>query len=181
MKNKLLIVAILCILALSLDAQTPNKDQKIEIALSAAPASVAEGATVMEWDSRKILRQGSNEYICFPKMPGGQSYPMCFDEQFLKWFEAILSGEKPPPASKVSIGYFLQGVPPMSNEDPFATPEETANHVIAPGDPHIVVLFPDQSVLKGLPTNPKQGGPWVMFKDTPYIHLMIPAPSPVSK
>lgn len=44
MKNKLLIVAILCILALSLDAQTPNKDQKIEIALSAAPASVAEGA-----------------------------------------------------------------------------------------------------------------------------------------
>ena len=69
----------------------------------------------------------------------------------------------------------------MSNEDPFATPEETANHIIAPGDPHIVVLFPDQSVLKGLPTNPKQGGPWVMFKDTPYIHLMIPAPSPVSK
>jgi hypothetical protein len=59
MRNKLLIVVILCILALSLEAQTPNKDQKIEIALSAAPASVAEGATVMEWDSRKILRQGS--------------------------------------------------------------------------------------------------------------------------
>ena len=58
MKNKLLIVAILCIRGLSLEAQIPNEDQKIEIALSAAPASVAECATVMEWDSRKILRQG---------------------------------------------------------------------------------------------------------------------------
>jgi hypothetical protein len=63
MKNKLLIIAILCILTLSLDAQTPNKDQKIEIALSAAPASVAEGETVMEWDSRKILHQETANHV----------------------------------------------------------------------------------------------------------------------
>ena len=28
--------------------------------------------------------------------------------------------------------------------------------------------------LAGLPTHPKQGGPWVMWRDTPYAHIMVP-------
>ena len=181
MRNTLVIAVILCVRALSVDAQTLSEDQRIKLALSAGPASVTEGATIMEWESRKVLRQGSNGYTCFPTLPGGQPYPMCVDEQWLKWLEALVSGEKPPVPSKVAIGYWLQGAPPMSNENPFATPEETAKHVIAPGEPHIAILFPDPDVLKGLPTQPEQGGPWVMFNNTPYVHLMVPAPRPVAK
>jgi hypothetical protein len=34
---------------------------------------------------------------------------------------------------------------------------------------------PDGSMLEGVSTDPKNGGPWVMWRDTPYAHLMIPA------
>ena len=31
-----------------------------------------------------------------------------------------------------------------------------------------------QRQLDSLPTDPKNGGPWVMFKGTPYAHIMVP-------
>jgi len=177
MKIHLLLFTAICFIALSASAQTLTDEQKIEFALSAAPASVAENATVMEWDSRKVLREGSNGYYCFPSIMG-QPYSMCINDEWVQFMEAMLSGKEPPKPKKMAIGYWLQGVPPMSNEHPFATPEETRNHVIAPGDPHLAILFPDPSILEGYPDNPAQGGPWVMFKNTPFVHLMVPAPAP---
>jgi hypothetical protein len=29
-------------------------------------------------------------------------------------------------------------------------------------------------MLDAFPTDPKSGGPWVMWKGTPYAHLMVP-------
>lgn len=182
MKKALLIFkatcfAAVCFIAISTDAQTLTQDEKIKLALTAAPASVAEGAEVREWGSQEILREGTNGYCCFPTM-GPQPYPMCITEDWINFINAMLSGEEPPKPRKMSIGYWLQGAPAMSNENPFATPEETANHVIAPGDPHLAIIFADPAMLDGYPDSPEQGGPWVMFKDTPYVHLMIPAPAP---
>jgi hypothetical protein len=178
MKPTLLLISIICLLAATSEAQTLSKAEKIERALSAAPASVAEHATVMEWESRTVLKEGSSDYICFPTI-GGAPYPMCIEQEWLGFIEAMLSGaEKPPTPNRMAIGYWLQGAPAMSNETPFATPEEAANHVIAPGDPHLAILFPDEAMLEGYPDNPEQGGPWVMYKNTPYVHLMVPAPSP---
>jgi hypothetical protein len=37
-----------------------------------------------------------------------------------------------------------------------------------------MMVFPDSKTLDGLPTDPNAGGPWVMWKGTPYAHLMIP-------
>lgn len=177
MKPALFFVAIFCAMAVSSKAQTERDAQKIERALSSAPASVAEHATVMEWDSRRVLREGTNGYICFPSVHG-MPFPMCVDQEWLDFIEAMMNREQPPIPGKVAIGYWLQGVPPMSNENPFATPEEAADHVIAPGDPHLAILFPDRAMFEGYPDTPAQGGPWVMFKDTPYMHLMVPAPAP---
>jgi hypothetical protein len=44
--------------------------------------------------------------------------------------------------------------------------------VIAP--PHLMVLFPDPKLLEAYSTDPGSGGPWVMWKGTPYAHLMVP-------
>jgi hypothetical protein len=37
-----------------------------------------------------------------------------------------------------------------------------------------MVLFPDPKILDSYPTDPKMGGPSVMWKGTPYAHLMVP-------
>ena len=37
-----------------------------------------------------------------------------------------------------------------------------------------MVLYADPKALDAYPTDPKSGGPWVMWKGTPYAHLMVP-------
>jgi hypothetical protein len=37
-----------------------------------------------------------------------------------------------------------------------------------------MMVISDQALLESLPTDPKNGGPWVMWKGTPYAHVMIP-------
>jgi hypothetical protein len=40
--------------------------------------------------------------------------------------------------------------------------------------PHIMVVFSDHAMLEGISTDPNNGGPFVMWKGTPYAHVMIP-------
>jgi len=78
-----------------------------------------------------------------------------------------------PKISAVGIGYMLQGDTGASNTDPYATkPSPTNQWVVAPA--HIMVLTPDVKQLDALPTEPNNGGPWVMWKGTPYAHIMVP-------
>jgi hypothetical protein len=37
-----------------------------------------------------------------------------------------------------------------------------------------MVLYQDLKMLDSFPTDPMNGGPWVMWKGTPYAHLMVP-------
>jgi hypothetical protein len=37
-----------------------------------------------------------------------------------------------------------------------------------------MVLPTDRSQLDAFPTDPNTGGPWVMWKDTKYAHIMVP-------
>jgi hypothetical protein len=67
----------------------------------------------------------------------------------------------------------LKGDRGASNTDPYATTATADNHWIHSG-PHLMVLVPDTSTLEGLSTEPNNGGPWVMWKGTPYAHVMVP-------
>ena len=174
MSRSLTAVTMTVLLPWSALAGAQTQEEQIKRALSAAPASVGAKATVIEWEGRRVLRKGSNAYTCF--ISAGT--PMCVDEPWLRLYEALLKGEAPPPVQKIAIGYFFQGVPRGSNEHPFATPEETATHTIADGAPHAAILVPDRALLESLPTDPAQGGPWVMWKNTPYAHIMVPATRP---
>ncbi len=42
---------------------------------------------------------------------------------------------------------------------------------------HLMMLVPDRSDLEGVSTDHLNGGPWVMWPETPYAHLMIPVDS----
>jgi len=156
--------------------------QKIADAMSAAPSGISKGATIMDWPDTpngkpRQLRAGTNGWVCYPAMPemhpgiSGDD-PMCLDKSWQAWVEAYMS-KTPPKLSSSGIAYMLKGDAGASNTDPFAmTPSPTNQWVTSPS--HTMVLYPDTKMLDGFPTDPKNGGPWVMWKGTPYAHLMVP-------
>ncbi|NIP78509.1 MAG: hypothetical protein GWM90_04630 [Gemmatimonadetes bacterium] len=162
----LLLAALLPALAA---AQT--RDQMVAEALSAAPATVAVHATVMDWE-QNVLREGTNGWTCFPSPPSIGNAPMCFDEPWLEWAHAWMN-QQPVAVDRVGVSYMLQGDDGSSNTDPFAEGPTADNHWVVEG-PHIMVIVPDVAALEGLPTDPSAGGPYVMWKGTPYAHVMIP-------
>lgn len=147
----------------------------IASALSAAPKSVTAGATIVDHDGR-VLRKGTTDWVCMPDLPDvPNDTPMCLDAP---WRETIDAWQKKrmPTVTKVGFGYMLQGDMPVSNVDPYATVGTATNSWIQSGDPHVMLLIPDLKLLDGLSTDPKSGGPFVMWKGTPYAHIMVPAP-----
>lgn len=162
-------------------AQTDIKQKKIEEAMSAAPPSISTNATILDYSSEPggepiVLRKGTNGWTCFPDnphMPGKN--PMCVDSQLIELFTAIKE-KRDPSITRTGFGYFLQGGAPRSNANPWDTGPTPDNEWMEMQVPHIVVVSPDKAILEGLPTKSDNGGPWVMWSGTPYVHIMIPVP-----
>jgi hypothetical protein len=170
----LLLCTALLALPATLAAQTTNAE-KIASAVSSAPASVAHYATVVDWD-QTMLREGTNGWTCLPDMPDTSGNdPMCLDAPWMDWADAWMN-KKQPSYSQMGFGYMLTGDSPASNTDPYASGPTPDNEWMPEGVPHLMILVPNTEALKGLPTDPKQGGPWVMWRDTPYVHIMVPMP-----
>lgn len=39
---------------------------------------------------------------------------------------------------------------------------------------HVMIIVPDVRQLEGMSTDPASGGRYVMWKGTPYAHIMVP-------
>ena len=100
--------------------------------------------------------------------------PMCLSKEFVAWGDAWMA-RKPPKIKGVGLGYMLKGDAGASNTDPFATAATPDNQWVQSG-PHLMVATPNAAGLEGIPTDPQNGGPWVMWAGTPYAHVMVPAP-----
>ena len=152
-------------------AMKPMTDQEIiKRASSAGPADISANATIVDHGAdgkARQLRAGTNGWVCM-----AHPETMCLDKQWQEWADAWMN-KRSPKLSTVGIGYMLQGDTGASNTDPYAT-AATANNqwVVTPA--HIMVLTPDAKQLDALPTAPNNGGPWVMWKGTPYAHIMVP-------
>jgi hypothetical protein len=78
--------------------------------------------------------------------------------------------------SGFGLAYMLAGDPSgggASNIDPFATAATADNQWVVEG-PHVMILVPDPAMLESMSTDPDSGGPYVMWKGTPYAHIMMP-------
>jgi hypothetical protein len=149
--------------------------------MSAAPDSVAQGATIVDWPATEggefiTLRAGANGWVCYPSTPAatgavGQD-PMCLDPEFQKWAAAWMA-KKAPKLAGVGLAYMLQGDRGASMTDPFAKTATDAKDWVVAG-PHIMVTTPNTAALASLPSVPNGGIPWVMWKGTPYAHIMVP-------
>jgi hypothetical protein len=151
---------------------------KIENAMSAAPASLAERATILDNeldDAGKfvVLREGSNGWYCLPDALGTPGPdPWCFDQTWLDWAYAF-TAQKEPNTQVVGLASMLQGGSDASNTDPFATEPEAGNEWMNSG-PHIMLLMPEDLAQSGFSPDFQSGGPWIMWAGTPYEHLMVP-------
>ncbi len=150
-----------------------TKAQKIALAVSAGPSRITKNATIIDMTNMptgqpKQLRAGTNGWACYAMV----NEPMCLDKQWQKWAEAWMSKSEPK-IEGTGIAYMLRGDNGASNTDPYATRATADNQwVVTPS--HVMVLYPDPKMLDAYPTDPKSGGPWVMWKGTPYAHVMVP-------
>jgi hypothetical protein len=156
-------------------AAEPTTEELIQDALSAAPPAMRETAGVMD-EQGNMIREGSSDYVCMPTPAAIRdlgSEPMCLDEVWMSWADAWLN-KKPFETDRVGIGYMLAGdAAGASNIDPFAAEPTAENDWVVEG-PHMMIIVPDAAQLAGLPDKPRADGAYVMWKDTPYVHIMVP-------
>jgi hypothetical protein len=138
---------------------------------TAAPAGVVKGATIVRMQpngSMQVLQQGSNGFTCMLVGPD----PMCADANAMKWAQAYLSHATPPDV--VGFIYMLAGDSGASNTDPYAKAATPGNHWVQSG-PHVMIVG---AAVKGMgypmADDANASGPYVMWPNTPYAHLMIP-------
>lgn len=145
--------------------------QKIALAESAGPADISKKAAIMDMtdmSAPKQIRTGTNGWICYAM----EQQPMCLDKQWQNWATAWM-GKTQPNIEATGIAYMLRGDHGASNTDPYAMAPTADNQwVVTPA--HIMVIYPDPKMLDAFPTDPKSGGPFVMWKGTPYAHVMVP-------
>jgi hypothetical protein len=162
-------------------AQVPaSPAAKIASAMSAAPTSISAKATVLDWPATEgakpaVLRAGSNGWVCYPDMPMTEGNdPACLDAAWQSWGGAY-SSRKSPTTDRVGVAYMIApGGAWGSNTDPYAT-KRTAENEWGFDPPHLMILVPDLEALEGLPASRASGGPYVMYRGTPYAHVMQPA------
>lgn len=156
----------------------PTDAELIKSAMSAAPAAVGKGATIvaMEADGKmRVLRKGTNGFTCMPDNPATPGPdPMCADENAMEWIHAWV-GHKTPTAGKVGLMYMLEGGTDASNTDPYAEKPTTENHWVKTG-PHVMVVGADASFYNQYPksADPDTSLPYIMWAGTPYQHVMAP-------
>ena len=166
----LVITALL--VSLSMVAHADQADT--QSAISAGPHSITKNATIMRWNG-DVLRQGSNGWTCLPDIPGdGGNNPWCVDASWQNLLDA-LSNNKAPSYDKIGIAYMLAGDAPVSNITPTGKKED--GDWVEGLKAHLMILVPDHSMFDNISTDPNNGGPWIMWPNTPYAHIMVPIDS----
>lgn len=149
-----------------------DKEELIAYARTAAPVAIGAGATIVI--NGEVAVEGTNGWTCMPDTMPGDRAAICVDALWAEMMGAV--GEKAPfKATGLGISYMLLGEPPgsgVSNSTPYHEDPVHAHDYVETG-PHLMVIVP-REMLEGITTDPSGGGPYVMWKDTDYAHIMIP-------
>ncbi len=158
--------------AIAAPALADDLEAQIAHARSAAPAAISAEATIMV--DGKVVVEGSNGWTCMPDTMPGDGAPMCNDAVWMAMAQAMGS-QSEFSTDRIGISYMLQGDSGgggVSNSDPFHPDPKSAADYVETG-PHLMIVVP-KAMLQGITDDPTQGGPYVMWGDTPYAHIMVP-------
>jgi len=147
-------------------------DKRIAHARAAAPDAVSADATIVI--DGEVAVEGSNGWTCLPDTMPNDGAAICLDALWGEMMGAV--GAKAAfAANGVGISYMLLGDPEgtgTSNSDPYHPDVKNADDYVETG-PHLMVIVPKE-LLEGMNSDPSTGGPYVMWGDTDYAHIMIP-------
>ena len=176
---KYIVPVVLGVLAVSAGAFAQSSEE-IDKALSAAPARLRDGATVVKWKSDftyDTLKKGTNNLVCYDRsgFPGQQAFSI----------ECTSMANLPREAQNLkfeAMGAKKQEMFDAAEKDGTRVKPEYGSvwyHLMGPDKEHarshMTIAVPGASTQStGLPENGKNGTVWVMGAGTTTAHLMIP-------
>ena len=156
-----------------------SRARKTADAKRAGPGSIATDATVIDRAAEVggpmlPVRAGRNGWVCVPDDPVTPvDDPVCLNDVAQRWASGVYMGRDSFPHVGLGVGYKLRGGALASSTDPFLIrPLEGDSWIIEP--PHVILVFQDTTGLGALPDDPAEGGPWVSWRGTPYVHVKVP-------
>lgn len=169
--SKAVVAAAFLVTGIGCTNADEDVDKLIAHARAAAPAAVSADATIVI--NGEVAVEGSNGWTCMPEVFPGDGASVCVDAVWGEMMGA-LGAKEAFAASKVGISYMLLGDAGggVSNSDPYHEDPKNADDYVETG-PHLMVIVPKEA-LQGMSDDPSTGGPYVMWKDTDYAHIMIP-------
>jgi hypothetical protein len=153
-----------------------SESEQIRLAMSAAPEPIARNATVMTIDQNDRLvtvKEGTNEFTCLSDLPGSpKADPICMDPHAKEFIDAMLKKAPKPTNKEPGIAYMANGGQHWEKDGRVLMEKEPGAKLVDE-PPHWMVFWPFDPQTTGLPTEPNQGGVYIMFAGTPYAHLMV--------
>lgn len=170
-KYEVSLAALVVAASVSANGWAGELEDRIATARSAAPPFISADATIVV--DGKVVVEGTNGWTCMPDTIPSDGVPMCNDAVWMAMMDAMGSKSDFTP-DRVGISYMLQGDKGSgaSNSDPFHPDPKSAPDYVETG-PHLMIVVPKE-LLKGITDDPSVGGPYVMWGDTPYAHIMVP-------
>ena len=177
-------------LSLPVGAQAPAAGsilppaQQIAAAVSAAPAELRAGATVLGYDASKKLvklREGTGDMVCLANNPDGEQFHVACYHKLLEPFMARgrslrAEGVKGPQVDTVRFKEIKSGALKMpSTPSALYTLTGPPKSVDETGAKWLYVVYiPGATTAStGITEKAAPGVPWIMFPGTPKAHIMF--------
>ena len=159
-----------------------KKDFEIKAYTGAAPDFIGNFESVIGSDG-KVLKEGTNGWTCLAftanmmgdSMDPRMATPACMDSNAMAWANAYMNQEVPK-LKKDGWAWMIHGDTGADNFRAFSEGDKAGTN---PEDwiesgAHLMLMPKDPSTLDNTTTDFTTGSPYVMFKGTPYVHMMIP-------
>ncbi len=180
MKNMILIV--LGALAIATCAAAQTNEEIIERALTAAPANMHDGATVVKWKADytyETLKKGTNKLVCYDRSDQAGRQPFAAQCTSLGNLPRVAQNRK---FEAIADKNARQAAIDAAEKDGTRVKPEFGSVFISMNGPdkdhlrkHTTIAVPGATKESlGMPDTPGQGGAWLMNPGTTTAHIMTP-------
>jgi hypothetical protein len=169
--------------AISITASAQMDDMALTVAVSAAPANMRDGATVIKWNDSDFtyttLRKGTNRLVCYDRsgFPEQQAFSVeCTSIANVDRVAQNLKAEALNDKAKSAAMLDAEEKDGTRMKPEFGS---VWYHLMGPDKdharPHMTIAVPGATMASlGLPDSPKAGTVWIMNAGTSTAHLMTP-------
>jgi hypothetical protein len=160
----------------------PTDAERIERALTAAPANMKEAATVVKWkadNTYDTIKKGTNKVVCYDRSGEPGQQPFAVQCTSIANLDRVAQNRK---FEAMTDKAARQAALDAAEKDGTRVKPEFGSVWIMMNGPdkdharkHTTIAVPGATAQSmGLPDNNRQGGVWIMNAGTSTAHLMTP-------